>query len=76
MKRAHFARGAQRAEVADVAGVGEGVEQQLYKKEAPGGSRRGPGGSSEEMLQAAWAKGRHGGTEGMKRCTVGRFAAP
>jgi hypothetical protein len=43
MKSAHGADGAQRAEVLRTVGVAEGVEQQLYKKEVRGGSRRGPG---------------------------------
>ena len=42
MKCAHFARGAQRAEALIFAGVGDGVQHQLYKKGVPGGSRRGP----------------------------------
>ena len=37
-----FRSRAQRADVAIVAGVGEGAEQEIHKKGVPGGSRKGP----------------------------------
>jgi hypothetical protein len=38
--------GAQRAEVVCLAWVGEGMEQEIHKKEVPGGSGGGPGAGS------------------------------
>ena len=42
MKCAHFARGAERAEVSVATGVGDGVEHGIHKKGVPEGSGRGP----------------------------------
>jgi len=49
MKCARIDAGAGHAEVVTVPTVGEGVEQGIHKKEVPGGSRGGPGGSAGAM---------------------------
>ena len=61
---AHFAGGGRGREVAVVAAVGEGVEQDVHKEEVPEGSRGGPdayggeGGETNFYRRRKWWRGR------------------